>query len=82
MKNKITYTKKDLIDQIHSKIDIPKDHIIPKEKVLQSLHANKSNDYITWIGHATFLIKLGNTTIITDPLFSKNAGPLFLGPII
>ena len=62
------------------KVDIPKDHIIPKEKVLQSLHANKSNDYITWIGHATFLIKLGNTTIITDPLFSKNAGPLIFGP--
>ena len=28
------------------------------------------------IGHATFLIKLGETTIITDPVFSKNAGPV------
>jgi len=27
-----------------------------------------------------FLIKLGDTTIITDPLFSKNAGPLVFGP--
>jgi L-ascorbate metabolism protein UlaG (beta-lactamase superfamily) len=26
------------------------------------------------------LIKLGNTTIITDPVFSKNAGPLIFGP--
>ena len=32
------------------------------------------------VGHATFLIKLGNTTIITDPVFSKNAGPLIFGP--
>ena len=35
---------------------------------------------MAWIGHATFLIKLGQTTIITDPVFSKNAGPLFFGP--
>ena len=32
------------------------------------------------IGHATYLIKLGDTTIITDPVFSKNAGPLIFGP--
>ena len=41
---------------------------------------NKNNNYIAWIGHATFLIKLGDTTIITDPLFSKNTGPLIFGP--
>ena len=40
----------------------------------------KEDDYIAWIGHATFLIKLGETTIITDPVFSKNAGPLIFGP--
>ena len=28
----------------------------------------------------TFLIKLGSTTIITDPYFSKNAGPAIFGP--
>ena len=27
-----------------------------------------------------YLIKLGDTTIITDPVFSKNAGPLMFGP--
>ena len=40
----------------------------------------KNGDYVAWIGHATFLIKLGDTTIITDPVFSKNAGPLIFGP--
>ena len=40
----------------------------------------KNNNYVAWVGHATFLIKLGNTTIITDPLFSKNSGPLIFGP--
>ncbi len=62
------------------KIEFPADHIIPREQVLKNLEANSQNDYIAWIGHATFLIKLGNTTIITDPLFSKNTGPLIFGP--
>ena len=62
------------------KIDYPEDHIVPRDKVLKDLHQNKDSDYIVWIGHATFLIKLGDTTIITDPVFSKNTGPLTFGP--
>ena len=62
------------------KIDFPKDHVIPRKKVLQKLELNKNDDYIAWIGHATFLIKIGENTIITDPVFSKNAGPLIFGP--
>jgi len=62
------------------KINIPPDHIISKEEVLKNLKGLDGDDYVAWIGHATFLIKLGNTTIITDPLFSKNAGPLIFGP--
>ena len=62
------------------KIEFPEEHVIPREQVLKSLEKHKNGDYITWIGHATFLIKLGNTTIITDPLFSKNTGPLIFGP--
>ena len=58
----------------------PKDHIVDKDKVISDLEKYKDNDYIAWIGHATFLIKLGDTTIITDPVFSKNAGPLIFGP--
>ena len=59
---------------------VPKEHIVKKEKVLSDLEKLKDKDYILWIGHATFIIKLGNTTIITDPVFSKNAGPLIFGP--
>ena len=64
------------------KIDmsVPKEHIVDREKVLSDLEKYKNEDYITWIGHATYLIKLGDTTIITDPVFSKNAGPLMFGP--
>jgi len=61
-------------------MNIPADHVINKKEVLENLKNNKNNDYVAWIGHATFLIKLGNTTIITDPVFEKNMGPLVFGP--
>ena len=61
-------------------LNFPKDHVVEKEKVKSDLEKYKNGDYIAWIGHATYLIKLGNTTIITDPVFSKNAGPLIFGP--
>ena len=59
---------------------VSKSHVLNKNEVLKNLELYKDEDYIGWIGHATFLIKLGNTTIITDPVFSKNAGPLIFGP--
>jgi len=64
------------------KIDmtVPKEHVINKELVLSDLKKHENEDYIALIGHATYLIKLGDTTIITDPVFSKNAGPLIFGP--
>jgi len=62
------------------KINIPPNHVIEKKIVLENLEKYKNDDYVAWIGHATFLIKLGNTTIITDPVFSKNMGPLIFGP--
>ena len=59
---------------------ISDEHVIEKEKVLSNLKKYQEDDYVAWIGHATFLMKLGQTTIITDPVFSKNAGPLIFGP--
>jgi len=59
---------------------VPKDHVINKIDVLKNLNKYKNDNYIFWIGHATFLIKLGETTIITDPVFEKNMGPLIFGP--
>ena len=61
-------------------LNFPNEHVVEKEKVKSDLEKYKNDDYIAWIGHATYLIKLGNTTIITDPVFSKNAGPLIFGP--
>ena len=59
---------------------VPDDHVINKSDVLNNLNKYKQGNYVAWIGHATFLIKLGKTTIITDPVFEKNMGPLIFGP--
>ncbi len=71
-----------IFNQEKKKLDmsVPKDHVVNKEKVLSDLKNFKDDDYVAWIGHATFLIKIGETTIITDPVFSKNAGPFIFGP--
>ena len=71
-----------VFNQEKKKLDMtfPESNIIKKEKVLLDLNNFQKEDYVAWIGHATFLLKLGEITIITDPVFSKNAGPLFFGP--
>ena len=36
---------------------------------------------VTWIGHATFLVRMDGATFLTDPMFSERASPLsFAGP--
>ncbi len=36
---------------------------------------------LTWIGHATFYVRLGRAAFLTDPIFSERASPLgFAGP--
>lgn len=35
----------------------------------------------TWIGHASFLVQMGEVNILTDPIFSSRAEPLpYMGP--
>ena len=31
---------------------------------------------VTWIGHATFLVRMDGVTFLTDPMFSNWAGPV------
>lgn len=46
-----------------------------------SPEALKANPAITWIGHATLLLRIGGVTVITDPQFSERASPLsWAGP--
>ena len=54
-----------------------------ENKNTPSLNSQENNNQVvvTFINHATFLIKIGNTRIITDPIFSTFAGPFgLIGP--
>ena len=53
------------------KINFPEDHVIPRNIVLKDLKDNSKNDYIAWIGHATFLIKLGILQLLPIHYFLK-----------
>ncbi len=39
-----------------------------------------SNPSVTWLGHASFLIRMKGKTILTDPYLGKTAGPYGFGP--
>ena len=48
---------------------------------LALLHAPAGNPSVTWIGHATVLLRIGGLNVLTDPHFSERASPLgFAGP--
>ena len=62
------------------KIDYPPEHVVNKQEVLKNLQKHQSDSFIMWLGHASFILKLGNTTVITDAVFESNYGPLWFGP--
>lgn len=45
-----------------------------------ALRANGTQPTVTWVGHATLLIQLQGVNILTDPIWSDQAGPLGFGP--
>jgi N-acyl-phosphatidylethanolamine-hydrolysing phospholipase D len=62
-------------------IDVPADHTLTEKEAIQQYHQNSGIDSITWIGHATFLIRINGKTILTDPFVTNYASPIkYLGP--
>jgi L-ascorbate metabolism protein UlaG (beta-lactamase superfamily) len=49
----------------------------PEMKVVEPDHALLASDApsLTWVGHATWLIRLGGHSILTDPVWSESLGP-------
>ncbi len=46
------------------------------------LRSAASNPSVTWIGHATLLVRVGGVNFLTDPHFSERASPVsFAGPV-
>jgi N-acyl-phosphatidylethanolamine-hydrolysing phospholipase D len=59
---------------------ILKEYALSEETALQTFHQFQETNFITWIGHATFLIKVDETYVLTDPFFSGTAGKFGIGP--
>ena len=60
--------------------DIPDEHALPESEAVQLLNSVEG-DRVTWLGHASFLIKTSGKTILTDPFLTERASPLsWAGP--
>jgi L-ascorbate metabolism protein UlaG (beta-lactamase superfamily) len=60
--------------------DIPADHALSMEESL-SLYNSITEDKISWLGHASFLINISDVTILTDPFLTGFASPVpWVGP--
>ena len=57
---------------------IPKGHALSEKQALAGFYASSEQIQITWLGHASFLIRLGKITILTDPFLSSRSGISFL----
>ena len=65
---------------IDTKVHKPGADVIMASADAQENLAAAANPSITWLGHASFLIRLDGMTVLTDPYLGKNAGPFGLGP--
>lgn len=66
-------------------VDVPPDHVVPRPQAQLALARARAPEYahrglVTWLGHASFLLRLGGKTILTDPYLTSYAGPAGFGP--
>jgi len=55
---------------------VPEGHVIGRREALAKLTATAALDTLTWLGHASFLIRVGGQTVLTDPYLSTYASPI------
>lgn len=56
--------------------NIPEGFVVPEEIAKQAILDNNPSDILTWLGHASFLIRLGGKYILTDPYLTDYAAPV------
>jgi L-ascorbate metabolism protein UlaG (beta-lactamase superfamily) len=57
-------------------LTLPDGHVLPPDAVAAGLDRQRAADSLTWLGHASFLIRLDGRTILTDPFLSSHASPV------
>ena len=72
--------KKKMFDQKEVPDNIPLSHALSQQNAIKEFNLNKEKNSITWLGHASFLIKIENKHILTDPYLTDIAGPFGIGP--
>ncbi|HEU64701.1 MAG: hypothetical protein KR126chlam4_00835 [Candidatus Anoxychlamydiales bacterium] len=66
-----------LCNQEDEKLIVPKDFSFPKI----NKPYDASNPWVMWVGHCTFLIKVNNLNILTDPIWTQKCSPVSsIGP--
>jgi len=65
-----------------SKTDVPTSHVLPRAiaKARLKKHLRSEGDFATWLGHASFLLRIAGKIILTDPYLTSYAGPGGFGP--
>jgi N-acyl-phosphatidylethanolamine-hydrolysing phospholipase D len=59
----------------------PAGHVMPQTQALALLDKLQPADTLTWLGHASFLVRLGGQVILTDPFLTDYASPFVgIGP--
>ena len=61
-------------------VAVPPGHALSEAEALAQWDALDGGDGIAWLGHASFLVRIAGTTILTDPYLGLVAGPRNLGP--
>jgi len=55
---------------------VPDDHVLAAAEVHAGMDGQNGADSLTWLGHASFLIRLDGRTILTDPFLTDHASPV------
>lgn len=61
-------------------VEVPEGHVLGERRAHAALRVLDGADSLTWLGHASFLIRLAGKTILTDPYLADYAGPNRLSP--
>jgi len=60
---------------------IPAGHVVAQVQAQSDFQKLAGQDTVTWLGHASFLLRLNGKTVLTDPYLTERAGRLGLGPL-